>query len=101
MTAAVAFTISPEAAAYVKENGLEDTLQKMLDHIPMHFKDPQAIAVSMMTIYDENNRQQVIVDVTRPYLGPPDDPSDRLWDLWLIETFPPEKLEKITVLSNF
>lgn len=93
--------ITEEAERFVLEMGLHEALLRMLDEIPKRFPGVHSIAVSMMYVVDEGNRPSVILHVTRELPASRPDPTSRQWDRWVVEAFPPEILEHLTVLTLY
>jgi hypothetical protein len=99
MSTTVPLSITQEATDYIAEKGLQQPFQRMLDNIPQHFRGLHGIAVSVMDPYDLGGEPRVIIDVTRDYRGLKDDPTEREWDRWVVETFPPEVFQYFVVTS--
>jgi len=97
-TATIPITISPEAAAFIAGLGLQDEFDAMLDHTRRAVADLRAIEVTLDET-PETGPPGVIIDAHRgePWVG--DDPTNRNWGRWLVETFPPEVCQHFVLLS--
>jgi hypothetical protein len=96
--AAVPVTVEPEAAARVKELGMEAQLQKMVDHALEVLPALRRIEVTLAERYDTGGEPGVSI---KAYSDAPFDPADRIswdWHSWLIDSFPPTVYEHLAML---
>jgi len=100
-TTSIPFTISPDAAAYVAELGMQQPMEQMLDRIRQTVVGLRSIGVSLQPPYDLGGGPAVIFDVTmdNPHLEY--DPTESRFQRWQIETFPPEVFQHFTMLTVY
>jgi hypothetical protein len=100
MSTPVPLTISPEAAEYIANHGLQQPFQQMLDELPKRMAAVHAIKVGLEWQYDEAE-MRVICDVTREHPGLADDPTDREWGMWILTAFPPDVFRHFSFLPAY
>ncbi len=86
----VPLTIEPEAAARVAELGMQAELDRMLEHTRQVVSKLQHIRVVLEPPYDTGDEPYLTIEATRggSYAG--DDPTQREWGDWLVNSFPPD-----------
>ncbi len=101
MSATIPLTINQEAADFIADKALQKPFHHILDNIPKRIPGVQAIAVSLQEPYDLGGEARVILDVTRDHPGLTDDPTERQWERWVVENFPPEEFEHFVLLTIY
>src|SRR5207253_1942665 len=101
MAISIPLTMSQEAADFVAERGLEQTLQKMLDNLPQRIPGLRAIAVFLQPPYDVGGDACVILDVKRDIPAQDGDPTEWNWRRWVADNFPPREFQHFCLLSNY
>jgi len=99
-TATIPITISPEADAFISGLGARPEFEAMLDHTRQAIADLRAIEVYLDDVPGTIPPGIVIV----AHRGDPrtgDDPTNRNWGRWLVETFPPEVCEHFVLFSQW
>jgi hypothetical protein len=96
-TTTVPVTITPDADAYIDEIGKRQTYGRMLEHIPVHYVDAKAVAVTLGHDHEGERPPQVLLEVMRDNPDP-QDRANQLWDRWVIAHFPPQDSEHFVVL---
>jgi hypothetical protein len=99
---AVPLTITPEASDFVRELGMHEQLEQMLDHARQIIPSLYEITVSLLPRYDEPGElDAVIIDAFS------DDPAVRThpfgsdWGRWKMETFPPAVFQHFTLIDIY
>jgi hypothetical protein len=89
-TTTIPLTVTPDAAAYVAELGMQEPFEQMIEHTRHTMAGLRAIRVTLQPPYDLGGGPCVLIEATTddPHLD--DDPSQREWGFWKGETFPPE-----------
>ena len=100
-TTTVPLTIHPRAAARVAELGREQEFQQMLDHTRETVPGLRAIEVIAEEEPYERGHASVIIIPVRQDPGPGDDPTNRNWGNWFVDTFPPEVCEHFVMVSGY
>jgi hypothetical protein len=99
--ASVSITIEPEASARVVELGMQKDFQLMLDHARQVIPELQKIHVTLEPPYGTGDDPRIVIEALRSGRFRHDDPTDREWITWEIETFPPDVLRHFTTLIPF
>jgi hypothetical protein len=86
----VPLTIEPDAAARVAELGMKAELERMLDHTRQVVPKLQHIRVTLIPPYDTGDEPYLTIEATRGGTYAGDDPTQRKWGDWVINTFPPD-----------
>jgi len=96
--AAVPIIIEPEASARVAELGMQKEFELMLEHARQVIPELQQIHVTLQPPYDTGDEPRVVIEAMRggSYLG--DDPTQRQWIDWEIETFVADVLRHFCML---
>jgi hypothetical protein len=99
-TAAIPVTVSPEAEAFIAEVGQQREFEILLEHTKQVVADLRAIEVTLDDT-PETGPPGVILWAhrTEPWKG--DDPTDRNWGEWFVQTFPPEVCQNFVILSIY
>jgi hypothetical protein len=87
-TTSVPLTIEPEAAARIAELGMKAELEHMLDHTRKVVPHLRHIGVTLTPPYDTGDEPYLAIEATRSGTYAGDDPTEREWGNWLINTFP-------------
>ena len=97
-TATIPTTVSPEAEAFIAGLGFQAEFEAMLDHTRLAIADLRAIEVYLDDV-PGTIPPGIVIDAHRgePWVG--DDPTNRDWGRWLVETFPPEVCQHFVLLS--
>ena len=93
--------ISEDAARFIAETGIHEPLQRVMHHIPRHFRGVQGVNVVLDLSPDQSSGPCVVFEVTREDPGVEKDESDWEWRRWEIESFTPEHLEHFVVFSYY
>jgi hypothetical protein len=93
-------TVTPEAAAFIAEVGQRREFETLLDHTKQVIPDLRAIEVTLDDT-PETGPPGVILWAHRsePWMG--DDPTERNWGAWFVETFPSEVCQNFVILSIY
>jgi hypothetical protein len=100
-TMTIPVRVSPEAEARVAQLGVRRELEIMLEHTKEVVPGLRSITVSLEDRYDHGDEPVLLISAEVPGPGSVDDPTQRLWDRWVIETFPPEVLEHFCFMEVF
>src|SRR4051812_19362877 len=92
-TMTIPVRVSPEAEARVAQLGVQRELDLMIEHTKETVPGLRAITVSLESRYDHGDEPVLLISAEVPGPGSVDDPTEPLWDRWVIATFPPEVLE--------
>src|SRR5262249_27252432 len=97
-TTTVLLTVTPDAAAYVAELGMQEPFDQMLEHTRQTMAGLRAIRVTLQPPYDLGGGPCVLIEATTddPRLG--DDPSEREWARWQVGAFSPEVNQHFVLL---
>ena len=101
MTTTIPITVAPEAAARIAELGMQRELDLMLEHTRQIVPGLQAIAVNLAYDPCGVDDPRVILDVTMadPHLT--DNPVQRQWGRWFVETFPPDVCRHFVMMAGY
>ena len=100
-TTTVPFTITDEAVELLRELGLQKEFEQIIKQLKQFVPGLLSIHVSVMTMYDEGNRQIVAIDCEILDRQMEDDPTQREWGELFSLTFPSEVREHFGVLLLF
>src|SRR3954447_14339914 len=100
-TMTIPVRVSPEAEARVAHLGVRRALETMIEHTKEAVPGLRSITVTLEDRYDCGDEPVLLISAEVPDLGPVDYPSQRQWDQWVIETFPPEVLEHFCFMLAF
>ena len=91
-------TVEADAAARVAELGMQAELQQMIEHTRQAVPDLQDIRVVLEPPYDTGDEPYLTIYSTRKggYNG--DDPTQREWGAWKINTFSPDVCRHFAML---
>jgi len=98
-TATIPLSISPDAAVYVAELGMEQPFQQMLDHIQATVHGLRAIGVSLQQPYDLGHDPCVIFNVTISDQSEEKFAAEMDFGRWKHETFPTQVNQHFVLLS--
>src|SRR5437870_3285231 len=101
MLETIPLSITPDAAQYIGNMGLQEPYRKIVDGIPLRVPGVHAIAVSLQQPYELGGGPRIILDVTRDSATAGSDPTEQNWARWLIETWPPEIWGNFCLLTNY
>jgi hypothetical protein len=100
-TSTIPVTISDEAAARVAELGMQREFEQILEHTRQMVPGLRKIEVSMDYAPWLSTDPAVILDTYRSHPGGEDDPTQRNWGRWLIDTFPTEVWMNFCMLTVY
>jgi hypothetical protein len=100
-TTTVPFTITDEAAEYLREIGLQREFEQVIERLKQFVPGLLAIRARVMTMYDEGNARIVLITCEMLDRHLEDDPTQREWGELYPSLFPPEVRERIGVLMDF
>ena len=89
-TTTIPVTVTPEAAERVAELGMQAELERMLEHSRQTVPGLRAIEVQLALPYDTGDETSVIIQATRAGPFRPEDPTQRKWDDWQMNSFSPD-----------
>jgi hypothetical protein len=101
METTIPVTINSEAAERIAELGIEREIQQMLDHTKQTVPGVRAIEVELQYDPCEPGFPVIVIISYRPNPGPGDDPTNRKWGEWYVDTFPPDAHRRIVMLSCY
>jgi hypothetical protein len=89
-TTTVHVRVADDAAARIKELGLEKEFEAMLEHAKQAVPDLRSIEVNLY--YDPGEPGEPRAVITAWQKGTPalDDPTEKNWDHWVVRTFSPD-----------
>ncbi len=94
-------TITPEAAEYVAELGMQEPLQQMLDHALATIPGLRSIVVNLQPPYDTGPEPHVIIDVTMSNPHVDRDLTEDRWIRWFTAEFPPQVCQHFCLLTVY
>ncbi len=97
----VPITVEPEAAARVKELGLEEPLQRMLEHTRDFVPGLLTIQVTLEFDPDEVRDPTIVLWPCRRDPGLEDDDTDRSWGRWLAAHYSPDVNRHFVLISLY
>jgi hypothetical protein len=100
-TATIPITISPDAAAYVAEIGMQQPCRQMLEHIQETVPGLRAISVVLQESNDMGPDPCVIFDVTMADPKLEKDETEGRFERWQIENFPTEDYIHFVMLTVY
>ena len=100
-TTTVPFTITDEAVALLRELGLQKEFEQIIEQLKQFVPGLLSIQVRVMTMYDEGNRQIVLVECEMLDRQLEDDSTQRDWGMLFSSLFPSEVREHFGVLIYF
>jgi hypothetical protein len=100
-TATIPVTITPEAAAHIQELGLQREFEHMLEHTKQVIPSLRTIRVEMSYEPDPCSEPVVILWAHRDDPGPDPDQTDWDWNVWQVNTFPPDVFRHFAMLPIF
>lgn len=93
--------VSKKAEHFIEAMELREPFQRMLDHIPEHFRGVEKVNVVFNICHDQSAGPWAVIEVTRADPGPARDDSDWDWITWETANFPPEQLQYLLVFSYY
>jgi hypothetical protein len=96
----IPLTITPEAAAFIDAVGQRREFEAMLEHARQVVPGLRAFEV-ILDDTPEIGPPLVAIYAHRDARGPDDDPTNRSFGRWAVETFPPEVCLNFTFLSIY
>ena len=100
-TTTIPLAVTADAAARVAELGMDREFEAMLEHSRQFVPGLRSIAVSLEHDLDQGGDPGVVIWAHREEPGPGDDPTDRRWAAWKVETFSPHICIHFVLLSLF
>lgn len=100
VTEAIPLTITPEAAAYVVELGLQEPFEQMLGQV-RQVPGLRSLRVWLQPPYDLGGGPSVIMEGVRDDPRLADDPVDRDFADWQSKQFPPDVFQHFTLLTYY
>lgn len=94
-------TITPDAAARVAELGMQRELQQMLEHALASIPGLRSLNVVLALPYDTGDETRITIDAIMDKPEPFPDPAESAWTDWIIQTFPPEVLSMIGLMTHY
>jgi hypothetical protein len=96
----IPLTISPEADAFITEVGQRREFEAMLGHARQTVPGLRAFEINLHD-FPETGPPGVVIWAHRDDPGPGDDPTNRRFGRWAVETFPPEVCQNFAFLSLY
>jgi hypothetical protein len=100
-TTTVPVTMTPKAEAYIAELGMKEPCEQMLDYIRQNVSGLRSITVNLQEPYDLGPDPCVIFDVVMADPHVQYDPTEKQFELWQIDHFPPEVLLHFVMLVAY
>ncbi len=94
-SATIPVTVDPQAAAGIDYYHLETIVDRMIDYARQHLPELDRIEVGLYNRADDDEPVGITIDV---YSRRPFDPDELIaWRLgeWLVDSFPPEVLQRV------
>jgi hypothetical protein len=98
-TTTVPLTVTPEAAAYVTELGMQREFEQMLEHTRQTVPGLRSIRVTLEFNPETDDAPGVVIWSNMDDRGLAYDPTESTWGRWKIETFPPEVCIRFVMLT--
>jgi hypothetical protein len=100
-TTTVPFTITDEAGTLLGELGLQKAFDQIVEQVKEFVPGLLSIQVRVMTMYDEENSQVILItgEMLNRHLN--DDPTQREWGELFASKFPREVRQHFSVLIRF
>ncbi len=100
-TTTVPIHVTPEAAARVAELGMQAELDRMLEHTRQTVPGLRSIEVQLALPYDTGDDTTIIIQPTSDVPFRPDDPIQREWDEWQMNTFSPDIYRHFILMPHY
>jgi hypothetical protein len=100
-TQPVPVTVMEEAAARVKELGLQKEFDQMLEHTRQTVPGLRSIFVYLQPPYDTGDEPCVIIEAMMPNRGLPYNPVEDEWGAWRVNTFSPDVFRHFVMLTVY
>jgi hypothetical protein len=85
----VPVTVRPEADELINELGLRGAINQMIEHTRQVVADLHSIEVTRELLLAERpEERRVVIEAVRTGPTPPEDPTDKEWQEWLLQSFP-------------
>jgi hypothetical protein len=100
-TMTIPTTITTEAAEYIRDLGLQEPFEQMLEHARQIIPGLHAFTVSLLPRYDEPGEAGIIIDAFSEDPSVNERPVERDWGRWQIETFSPNVWLNFTLFAIY
>jgi len=100
-TTTVPFTITDEAVELLRELGYQKEFDQIVEQLKQFVPGLLNIRARVMTMYDEGNRQDVLIECDMLNRHLEDEPISREWGMLYSSLYPSAVRERIGVLIYF
>ena len=100
-TTTVPFTITNEAAAYIRKLGLQAELDRMIEHTKQAVPGLLKIHVRVAEPCDPGDFDAIIIDAVMHYRHLDNDPTGWEWNEWVVRNFPPKAHQYFTLMLDY
>jgi hypothetical protein len=99
-TESIPVTVTSEASAFIQQLGLDAEFDRMIEHTRQAVPNLRRIEVTYEFDLSDEMHSSVVIWSHRDRHQAGDDPTNRGWSRWLVETFPPAVCQHFVMICT-
>jgi hypothetical protein len=100
-TSTIPCLISPEAAAHIKDLGIQSEFERMFEHTLATIPDLRRVEVKLDPPSEDDDESRVVIVSYLPALGKGPHPAMTDWRQWVVNTFSPDVWRHVAMITLF